>query len=185
MQVWSKKHLSFWTYICWTFSSTMCCFWQYFDLSVWQSNGALMVDAAQDIRIVSVITQCILLAIVLIGLEWEARVSVCVCVCLHEWVCLCAVGWFIIVLMCVHACTYIYICLGVHVLVPRLILAYIIIPPLMKLGGILETLCLSVHLSFDVSGLCPVDTFWITQPFAARSIVYDCWEHLCFSDSLK
>ena len=54
---------------------------------------------------------------------------------------------------------YIYICLGVHVLVPRLILAYIIIPPLMKLGGILETLCLSVHLSFDVSGLCPVDTF--------------------------
>ena len=43
-----------------------------------------MVDAAQDIRIVSVITQCILLAIVLIGLEWEARVSVCVCVCLHE-----------------------------------------------------------------------------------------------------
>ena len=44
-------------------------------------NGAIMVDPEQDIRIVSVITHCILLAIVLIGLEWEARVSVCVCVC--------------------------------------------------------------------------------------------------------
>jgi len=38
-------------------------------------NDALMISEEHDIRIVGVITCTILLAIAIIGMEWEARVS--------------------------------------------------------------------------------------------------------------
>ena len=40
-----------------------------------QVHNALMVDETNDIRIVGVITITLLLAIAIIGMEWEARVS--------------------------------------------------------------------------------------------------------------
>ena len=39
-----------------------------------QVNDALMVDETNDIRIVGCITVTVLLAIAIIGMEWEARV---------------------------------------------------------------------------------------------------------------
>lgn len=65
-----------------------------------------------------------------------------VCVCLHIYIYICTH-----VFGCLCACPQAYTSI------------YYYTPPLMKLGGILETLCLSVPLSFDVSGLCPVNTF--------------------------
>ena len=43
--------------------------------SIYQSYDCLMVDHINDVRIIGLITVMILLAIALIGMEWEARVS--------------------------------------------------------------------------------------------------------------
>lgn len=40
-----------------------------------QANDALMVDEVNDIRIIGVLTVTLLLAIAIIGMEWEARVG--------------------------------------------------------------------------------------------------------------
>lgn len=42
---------------------------------LFQAHDALMVDPTNDIRIIGCITITILLAIAIIGMEWEARVS--------------------------------------------------------------------------------------------------------------
>ena len=44
-------------------------------IDVFQANDALMVDEQNDIRIIGFITITLLLAIAIIGMEWEARVS--------------------------------------------------------------------------------------------------------------
>ena len=40
-----------------------------------QAHDALMTDEVNDIRIIGVITITLLLAIAIIGMEWEARVG--------------------------------------------------------------------------------------------------------------
>lgn len=41
-----------------------------------QANDSLMVDETNDIRIIGVLTATLLLAIAIIGMEWEARVCI-------------------------------------------------------------------------------------------------------------
>ena len=41
-----------------------------------QENDCLMVDHVNDVRIIGLLTICLLLGVALVGMEWEARVSV-------------------------------------------------------------------------------------------------------------
>ena len=41
-----------------------------------QAHDLLMVDEVNDVRIIGVITICLLLGVAIIGMEWEARVRV-------------------------------------------------------------------------------------------------------------
>lgn len=41
---------------------------------IFQANDSLMVDETNDIRIIGILTVTLLLAIAIIGMEWEARV---------------------------------------------------------------------------------------------------------------
>ena len=49
------------------------------------------------------------------------------------------------------------------------------IPPVTKLGGVVESPCLSCR-SFHGSRLCPEDTFWTVQPFVTKlgMVVHHC-----------
>jgi solute carrier family 12 sodium/potassium/chloride transporter 2 len=45
-------------------------------ISLLQTNGVKIIDGAQnDNRIISCITICVLQAIIIIGMEWEAKAS--------------------------------------------------------------------------------------------------------------
>ena len=39
-----------------------------------QENNSLMIDEKNDVRIIGILTICVLLGIALVGMEWEARV---------------------------------------------------------------------------------------------------------------
>ncbi len=44
-------------------------------MACFQAHDCLMVDEINDVRIIGLITVCVLLGVAVIGMEWEARVS--------------------------------------------------------------------------------------------------------------